>query len=261
MLNIIKADWYRLRNHKGIYITFVLLILFLLLQGMGAKGHIGVATETMNQELYAEEATGGNMILGIISSIDNQAYFLLAFIIFIAGADFSSGTIKNALASGVSRKEFFLSKLILSVVFALVIVVLSGLIPTLVTTLSNGFGGPLSKGQWSNVFKAYGLVLYMYVALSVFCLMLVFTSRRIAVVNSIYIVFCLVPMLLIVILSMINESFIKLLNYEFISNIRKIEAINLFESGDYVRVILIGSLLILMSLVTTYTFYRKSDIK
>lgn len=261
MLNIIKADWYRLRHHKGLYISFSLLILFLVLQGMGARGQIGVVTETMNQNVSSVVRTGAHMPMEILNAIDNQIYFLLAYIVFIAGADFSSHTVKNAIASGVSRLDYFLSKIILIALFALVIVLLSGIIPTLTATISNGFGDPFPKGHWLMLLKAYGLVFYMYLALTVFGVALVFVTKKIASVNSLYLVFSLVPTLLIMILSIIDTIFLDLLKFEFVSNMRTIASIHVFTSEDYMRIFLIGGSLIFTSLATTYVFYRKCDIK
>lgn len=261
MLNIIKADWYRLRHHKGLYITLILLILFLGLQGMGARGQIGVITETTNQAVSTLEPTGSTMPMEILGSIDNQIYFLLAFIVFIAGADFSSHTVKNAISSGVSRLDYFLSKLALSALFALIIVLLSGFIPTIMATVKNGFGAPLLKGQWLVLLKAYGLVFYLYMALTVFGVMLSFVTQKIASVNSLYLVFCLVPSILIMILAIIDTFFLKLFKFEFISNMRTIANIGTFTPEDYMRIFLIGGTLMVSSLAITYVFYSKCDIK
>lgn len=261
MLNIIKADWYRLRHHKGLYITLILLILFLGLQGMGARGQIGVVTETANQETSTLEPTGAMMPMVILGSIDNQIYFLLAFIVFIAGADFSSHTVKNAISSGVSRLDYFLSKLFLSALFALIIVLLSGVIPTIMATVKNGFGDPFPNGQWLVLLKAYGLVFYMYMALTVFGVMLAFVSKKIASLNGLYLIFCLVPSILIMILSMIDAVFLKMFKFEFISNMRSIANIVSFTPEDYMRIVLIGGTLMVLSLAITYVFYSKCDIK
>ncbi len=261
MLNIIKSDCYRIKNQKGIYITLVLLILLLILEGLGASGHIGVSTSEMNQEIANQDRTGILMPIVALQTIDNQVYFLLAFVIFIAAADFSTKTIKNAIASGVSRFEYYMSKFILGAISAFFVVLMCALVPTLTAVIKNGFGASFPEGYWLILLKGYAMAYLMYLALTTFILMLIFVTKRVAAVNGIYVAFCLAPSIIISILSFIDDKFFNLFDYEFIFTLRHIGNVQSFASADYIRVLASAGIMITLSLVTTYLSFRKCDIK
>jgi len=262
MINLIKADVYRVFRGKGIYITMGFLFVLCILQSFGMMESIGISSENMEgAEEVVTQLTGKMVPMIMMRANDNLLYLLLPVIIFISAADFSSGTAKNVLANGVSRTNYYFSKLILSMLFCIVMSVSSIVIPTIIVTLLKGFGGGVDLEFVGQVFKAFSLQLFLLLAVTSLGIFFVFTTRSTAKVNGLYIAFCLVPMLLIVLLFGISEEFIKLLDYEMVMNIRMAAYANVMTSLEIVRVIGLGIAYMLFSLVGTLILFKKCDIK
>ncbi len=262
MINLIKSDIYRLLRSKGIYITIAFLIILCVLQSFGMMGSIGISSSSMEGlEETVKEITGRMTPFTMMKSNDNLLYILLPIIIFISSVDFSSGTVKNVLANGISRTCYYLSKLILSLVFCSIIVVTSILLPTVIVTILNGFGGSLDLafvGKVINVVSVQLILLYAATSIGVF---FVFVTRSTAKVNALYIAFCLAPMSVIFILISISEKFSKLLDYEMVMNIRLSAYVNSLVQEDVLRMILVGISYIFLSTFIGLIVFKKCDIK
>jgi len=262
MINLIKADIYRVFRGKGIYITMGFLFALCILQSFGMMESIGISSASMEGAEEVVTGLSGKMVpMIMMRANDNLLYLLLPVIIFISAADFSSGTAKNVLANGVSRTNYYFSKLILSMLFCIVMSVLSIVIPTIIVTLLKGFGGGIDLEFFGQVFKAFSLQLFLLLAVTSLGIFFVFTTRSTAKVNGLYIAFCLVPMLLIVLMFGISEEFIKLLDYEMVMNIRMAANANTMTSLEIVRVIVFGISYLLFSMVGTILLFKKCDIK
>lgn len=262
MINLIKADLYRIFRSKGIYITTGLLLVLFVLQARGEIDSIGVSSSEMEGiEEVVQQLTGIIAPLIIMKGNDNLLYFLLPIIIFIASVDFSSGTAKNVLSNGVSRTKYYFSKLILSMLFCTVILASSIVIPTIIVTLMNGFGGEFDLEFISQVLNAFGLQLFLFFVVTSIGIFFVFTTKRTAAVNGLYIAFCLAPMLLIILLYSISEKFSKLLDYEMVMNIRIAANVNSMVSDEIIKIIIVGLVYLVTSLVGGLVLFRKCDIK
>lgn len=262
MLNMIKADLYRIFHGKGIYITIGLLIIIWALQILPETfGTIGMNIEDLNEVETVTQLTGMNTPLKVMESTDNYLYFLLALIVFVAATDFSSGTAKNALSNGMSRVKYYFSKLILSSIFCVVLVLVSIIVPTFFVTLKSGFGGSIDSEYIFQLLKAVALQLFMFLSVTSVGVFLAFTTKRTVAVNGFYIAFCLVPMLIIVILMNVSDKFMKLLKYDVVMNIRSIAHIDVMTQNDVTRVLIIGSVYLLLSTMVGLLIFRKGDIK
>lgn len=133
MINMIKADFYRILKGKGIYFAFAIIILLAAIDIYFVEpGTFGVRIETgtvIENELsdmsYDERSemsmseyrrimlkTEGYALDKEILAYNVNLYYPFIFIaaIFIT-ADFSGSCIKNTLSSSISRKKYFFSKL------------------------------------------------------------------------------------------------------------------------------------------------------
>ncbi len=262
MINLIKADIYRLIRSKGIYITMGFLVALCILQSFGMMESIGVSSASIEGLEEVEPVFTGRMTpFTMMKSNDNLLYILLPIIIFISSVDFSSGTAKNVLANGVSRTHYYLAKLILSLIFCTITVIFSILIPTVIVTLLNGFGGRFDFVFISEVFGIISVQLLLLLAVTSIGVFFVFLTRSTAKVNALYMAFCLLPMLLIFLLVTISESFSNLLDYEMVMNIRLSAYVNSLAQTDVMRMIFVGILYIFLSTFVGLIVFKKCDIK
>ena len=271
MLNIIKADMYRILRGKGFYITIILLIAVIALQtavsstakvGMYTTEETAVDTDTIEELVFTPEAfTGSTAAFEMMNNTDTLLYFLLPIIIFIAAADFSTDTVKNVLSNGMPRIKYYLSKLILSCVFCLFISLINIIFPIITATILRGFGGEFNIDFILRLLRPFSAQLFMCVAVTCVGIFFVFVTKRTAAVNGAYIAFCLVPMLLIYILYMLNNNLEFLFKYDVISNIRMLVHIDTAESIDIIRAFAVGAFYILASTIGGIVIFRKSEIK
>jgi hypothetical protein len=89
----------------------------------------------------------------------------------------------------------------------------------------------------------------------------VFTTKKTAATNGIYIAFCLVPIVLFFFLYQINNDLKFLFDYDVISNIRMLAEIDKAESKDIMRAFVIGTVLIASTTIGGIMLFRKAEIK
>lgn len=133
MLNMLKADFYRLLRGKAIYFAIVLMLFMLGLSiygvsagSVGMNATLGVSdemddlpyeqTRSLSMSEYrklALLAEGHPLDLDILTANMNLYYVFLFVAVIVLTADFSSGCVKNTLSSAIDRNKYFLSKLVM----------------------------------------------------------------------------------------------------------------------------------------------------
>lgn len=134
MINLIKADFYRIVRGTGIYIAFVIILLMIGLDIYTVEaGSLGMHIESpentesdLDAMSYDEvqalslgeyrqiqlESRNAKLDIEILANNINLYYvFIFAAALGIA-VDFSGSCVKNTLSSAISRKKYFLSKLV-----------------------------------------------------------------------------------------------------------------------------------------------------
>lgn len=281
MLNIIKADIYRIFKGKGVYITFVIFLTLILLQVLSnASANVGVNINSIQKpdeyttiisddgsEVYIYGVPEREIITGKIAPFvmaetsDNLIYFMLPFIVFIAAADFSNGTVKNLLWGGVPRIRYFLSKLILTAAVCLILSVINIAVPIITATIMNGFGGNFNLQFITDVLEVYLPQTYLLFAFSCAGVFIIFAAKKTAILNTIYIALSVVPILLVLILSEFNDWFLKLMDYDIVSNMKMFAYPDGTIPPDLNRAVLIGAVFIAVSVIGGILAFRKSEIK
>lgn len=261
MLNIMKADLYRIFRSKGVYITTILFLAFVILQVAASSiGRIGVSTDIMPMpDIF--KLTGRAAAFVTMNIVDNYLYFILPFIIFIAAVDFSSGAVKNVLATGMSRVELYFSKLILSFVFAFMLLILNIVVSIITATIINGFGGDFNIEFIRSILKVFLPQVFLVFAVVSMGIFLVFVTKKTAAVNGFYIAFCMVPMLLVFILSTRWADAFKMLDYELITNMRLMGSIGGATTTEMVRAYILSAVYITVSTVGGLMIFKRSEIK
>lgn len=138
MLNIIKADLFRILKGKGIYIIIILLFLLSLMSaytvsplnvGLNVYGdtteNYGLSDEWL-EKLYSVKSMSetrdilinhGHYEVDVANVVhnNNMYYFFIAVVVFVLCCDFSNGTIKNTVSTNISKKKYYFSKLLLAI--------------------------------------------------------------------------------------------------------------------------------------------------
>ena len=135
MTNLFKADLYRTKKSKSLYIVAIVCALFVLFSALLYKGVdivantlISAGDEAVTEDIAEFEGMGEALLGSFGSSTafstaqlmlqsDTLIYCLIAIFILVSAVDFSSGTIKNTLTTGINRKDVYFSKFALSCLY------------------------------------------------------------------------------------------------------------------------------------------------
>ncbi len=236
MLNIIKADLFRIFKGKGIYIVIVILLGFAFLSAyslsplsmglnLGSENNPSIygLTDEEYQELYSISSLDetreflsnhGSYSLDVanMTKNNNLYYFFIAIIIFVIGCDFSNGTVKNTISTNISKKKYYFSKLILSLGLGTALVFINALFCHFVNIIINGntFASPLTE----ILLLVINQLPLLYAIISILVMISTLT-RRTSIYNGITIP--LVMVFQLIFLSSINVLKLPnwLLNYEW----------------------------------------------
>lgn len=262
MANIIRADLYRIFRGKAIYITFGVLIAFLVFEAIAGTGSIGIATEELLEDTTdITKTTGMTIPFMMASATTNLTYFILPLLICIAGTDFSCGAVRNTLSRGISRTMYYFAKLVPVLILTVIIQLLNLVVPIIVATVRNGFGGDFTVEWLVSVLKPYGIQVLLLLAFACVGIFIVFLTKRTAAINAVFIAFTMVPQILFMIAAAISPKLEGLMNYDMNVNLSALSNYSQLATEDITRAILLGVFYILVSTGFGILLFRKSDIK
>lgn len=204
MINLMKADLYRIFRGIGIYIAFAIVIIMLSVSiTMKEPGYIGNASVSYVYEEESIVITSGSLpeqspdtsaeqkmlVRSILAANINLYYPLLVVVFVVLMSDFSNKTLKNTLTSAVSKGKYFAYKLLMSLGFSALFILFGNLFAYILNFLVNGKEYTESI---SNIFKATFLQMPMLLGAVSFLVFIGFLTRRTAVYNAIAICFVIV---------------------------------------------------------------------
>jgi ABC-2 type transport system permease protein len=271
---MIKADTIRVFRGKGIFVTIGILVAVLLMNTvvMVAIGDIGSMENVIETTATADDpeaailemgadVTGATAAFFAMQTVDNMGFILLALGIFIAAADFTSGTVKNVLSSGASRMKYYFSKLILAGVFTVVMYSLYIALTVILATLFLGFGGTFNGAWLLDVVRPFLGQLWMLLAISGFVVAVTFITKKTAAVIGIYFAVLFAPRMVLMMMAMIDSRFTDLFRFDFWENTNNFAQFQYLSTGDITRSLMVGLVMFAVSTILGVTLFRKAEIK
>ena len=165
MWNLIKAQNYQLKRDNGIIYIYLLGALY-----------IGGFFFDMVKEHSLVEITGSQMAVSNGLTCTLVSGILVALLTSrIAGWDFNDKTLNYELLAGHSRAKVFWSRVIVSLVWCLVTVLVIFFVPMLVFGLMNGWG---IKAELGGSLLRYGLALFPLFRFVCECILLTVIIRN-----------------------------------------------------------------------------------
>lgn len=219
MMNMIKADLYRIVRSFGLYIGIAIMFLMLAMSiYLVQPGSVSMATvggtsttdfdDTAADDLTAEELE--NMSMSDLRELmlksegyeldrdilghNMNLYYVFIFVAALAvTVDFSTGSIKNTLSSAISRRRYFISKLALITLGCLLLFFLNTYAAYFSNLIFNG--SKVASSLWT-VTKISLLQLPPILALTSILAGLAFTLKKSSIFNVVAIPLILVFQLL-----------------------------------------------------------------
>jgi len=123
---MISAELYRLRKSKSFWIMLAVVA------GMAAFMSIVFGILPADELMGLRPESASEMLIGSIPmNIQTMLFILVGFIVVFVCSDFDSGTVRNPLAVGVSRLEYYIAKfvgmLITCAIYVVITVLATGL--------------------------------------------------------------------------------------------------------------------------------------
>ncbi len=277
MFNIIKSDLYRLFKSKGFYIVIGIVIIMAIVSVVSmSPGHIGLSvgsnidvsdTEALSKISSAKSLGEFRDIMKsfgtfkldreLIGQNVNLYYMFIVFVVIILTKDFSNKSIKNTLSSAISRKKYYISKLILILGISTLLILFNNYLSYFLNLAVNGKEFASSIGEITKMTVYQLPLLYGIISLLV---SIAFITRKTSMFNTISIPFIMVFQLVVItITSMFRIKADWFTNYEL-----QYALVNLTNNptNSYIlKCSLLGiGYIVIFGLIGYYVF-RKAEIK
>ena len=264
MMNMIRADIFRILRGKALYITFAAVLALNILM-VATSEPAGVSIGVNDQERYEEQESvifnGLNIVEILYTNMNNMSYFILPLLILVIAPMFSNGSVKNGLSRGMSRTKLYIEKLLLSSGLSLLLMLFYIASGVLIATILRGYGGPPPDGYWQNIIKTCSSQFFMMLSLNCVGTFLVFVSKRTSVVIGAYIAFTIVPAFIIMALMNSDPAFIRFYDFDIQNIISKFGFFEALEPSDFVKSFATGAFYIIATIVAGTALFKKAEIK
>lgn len=176
MINLLKADFFRLLKHKITLVSLIIaLVLPLVMAGLYAalRAFLTEIGGEDSAEVFGAIMNGGTLMLSSFSLTNNFGLVLPVFLVIGIMSDVSSGTIRNKIILGYKRHQIFASHFITAFVYAFVIMSVYAAFSALWGIVLLGAPELTSEGQLSYLYYyVLGLLGLAMVAALASCLSL-----------------------------------------------------------------------------------------
>lgn len=279
MLNIIKSDLYRVFRGKAIYIAIIFILFLAAVSCFSmSPGHIGITSSSEEQQLVEDEE-----ILNKVYETDsiletrelmkeygaypldkeqlganaNLYYFFIIVVVIVLVTDLSNSIAKNTLSSAISRKKYYMSKLITCLGLGTFLVLINNYGSYIINLIMNGqeFSAGLLEITKLTILQLpilYGII-SMLVCIG-------FCFRKTGTFNSITIPLIMVIQLVIMgVATLFHFDANNILNYEFQYIIGNLVS---NPSNTYIlKTLVLAVFYIIIFNVIGYRVFRKTEIK
>lgn len=279
MLNIIKADLYRIFKGKAIYVAIIIILVLASVSCFSmSPGHIGINTSFEEQPLVQDEELL-NKVYETDSILEtrklmkeygaypldkaqlganaNLYYIFIIIVVTVLVTDLSNSTAKNTLSSAISRKKYYLSKLITCIGLGTFLVLINNYGSYLINLIMNG--REFSAGLLE-ITKLTILQLPCFYGIISLLVCIGFCFRKTGTFNSITIPLIIVVQLILTgISTLFHLDTTNILNYEFQYIIGNLIA---NPSNTYIlQTLVLAIFYIIVFNVIGYRVFRKTEIK
>jgi len=257
MVNLLKADFFRLFKSKSFYICA------LVSAGLFGLGILIIdwTYKAANVDIVSFPYENG-LSYGITSFMEGTAHTITAiFVAIFATADFSHGTMKNVVSKGFSKVYIFLSKLIVLIVANYIIVFVTFIAGTICAWIVTGEFGSLSGDFGKYILGTTGIELYLYIALIALMLMVSMSIRNLGGAIAINVLGILsFESTLFALFEFMVDNKIKFSEFSLMYNTSFYRMMGA-SSSDYIRSLIVGAVFLVASVLLGIYIFKKSDVK
>jgi len=198
MLNIIKADLYRIFKGKTIYVSFGVVLLFMVLV-VYPVGMLGYSFLNYVHPIAAE--FNGYHSAPLLQMNGNLfTIVIMPFITIVACPIFFHKTVKNEVSWGLSRTKLYVSRVILIGIISAIAYLLYLATGMVLATILGGFGGQATTSYVINILLVALVQILMLTAAGSLGALLYFVVKKKWLFNEYYVGITFLPSIIVSIL-------------------------------------------------------------
>lgn len=277
MINMMKADFYRILKGKAIYFTILVIILLSAISIIGlSAGHIGLAVSSnvdMRDPEFTEKLMEAKTLKEVRKVMKNEGafpldkeelgtninlyYLFIVIVVIILCTDFSNKSIKNTLSSAITREKYYLSKALLVFGICTILVLFHNYAFYFANLLINGKAFTSSLLEITELTLIQLPLIYGIISLLI-CFAYLF--QKTSTFNTIAIPFVMVFQLIVMgITNLLKIKADWFYNYEIQFALAKLAD---HPTGDYImRCMFLGIIYIVVFNLIGYYAFKSTEIK
>mgnify|MGYP004503171425 CR=1 FL=1 len=179
MLNLLRADFYKLLRRKSFYICGILGIIVACLYVFFENMNLNISLQSVNMQLDSLPAVYRMYFSGVSAftrTISFSSIFVTIMVSMFISSEFSFGTIKNIISAGKSRVSIYTSKLIMALVISTIYILLVGLAGFTMGSIFWGVG-EITRTEYLEIFRVIGLIIAVEFSMQALFTMISFIVR------------------------------------------------------------------------------------
>jgi len=256
MMNIIRADLYRITRTGGIHMNFILT----------ALSGVSLIILTL---IFGNPDLDGAELNGVTSTIlmFNFSHFALLSVLPIftltAAPIFRNKTAKNEVIWGISRTTLYTSRMLITAILCILIRITFVGAGLLTATIARGFG-EIPVGFWSNFFQIFTAQTFMFVAASWVGIFIVFTIQNGFVVIEVFSGLMFAPMLIsqMLVAINVNPAIINFINrFDMMEGIVQLANIGTIPTQTILLILALGAFWLIVPTALGILTFQKAEIK
>lgn len=149
MLNLLRANLYRAKKDKVLYICLILIFLMVITDCL-----FGLVTHNFaDMEAFASIYNGKTMFTRSFDPTTNMGILIPIFAYVIMNRDYTHGTIRNKIICGYKKTSLYLSYYITTLILGIGLVLTNMFLNLSLGSLFLGFGAELNGDELNNIIK------------------------------------------------------------------------------------------------------------
>lgn len=246
MLNLLKAEFHKLKTCKTFHLILSLMVIAsIAIPIYSTNLRIKSGKEILLLELAQQQFLFLIIVIGIFSCFITE--------------DFNSGVIKNLISYGHKRSNIVISKSISYYTGVVIISFIHPIFLTIINTVMNGYGEVFTLNSFLLVLRVALLMILIYTAMASIAILIAFISRNMTVTMVIYMLLDFIVRLGKG-LSMKKEA-VRVVYEKTIFAQPEIAVINNITFSQLLQVVAISLGTILFSTIIAVYVFKKVDIK
>lgn len=259
MLNIMRADLYKLRKSKvilGIMVGFLTVLILGNFMALNGDGKMTFMSDTLNLNEVIYSLNGSKIMPELLKGSNILLFFLIPIVLNIFISDFKYSTVKNTVSYKYKRVELYFSKFILCSILSFFLIVGYAVLGFILNLAFNNMQGPIDIQDFVVSIKIILIQMPIYIGVIGVMLLIgiLFQSSTAVILITILYPFVITTVAYALKLGDISS-------YEPITLLDKAAYFVNLSNNEIIQIIGIGLILIAISLLLGPYIYSHRDFK